>query len=60
MENFKKYMEMYDKDYLLEILHRNIYEYAIMDGYDENDIDDDYIWDFLYNNLLKKWNSQNN
>lgn len=58
MKNFKEYMKMYDYDYLIELLHRTIYEYAIMDGYDENDIDDDYIWDFLYNNLLKNENNQ--
>lgn len=55
MKNFKEYMKMYDYDYLIELLHRTIYEYALQDWYDENNIDDDYIWDFLYNNLLKQW-----
>jgi len=47
-------MEMYNVDYLMEILHRNIYEYALMDGYDEKDIDDDFIRDFLYNKLQER------
>ena len=55
MKKFQEYMKMYDYDYLIELLHKEIYEYALLDWYDENSIDDDYIWDFLYNNLLKKW-----
>lgn len=56
MKNFKEYMNMYDYNYLLELLHKEIYEYASMDWYDSDEIDDDYIWDFLYKNLLENKN----
>ena len=55
---FTEYIQMYDQEYIFDILHRTMYEYAIMDDYNEEEIDDNAIRDFLYDNLQWKWTNE--
>lgn len=51
-ETLKKHLnDVYTFDYLMELLHRYIYEYLLDDGFWDVDELSETLWDFLYDKL---------